>query len=169
MTNIIASIGHVPALLTEYLYDRSCEHEFLLCDVSLISLLLPVMSKRVRVFTSQDVATHNTAGSCWVTRDGKVYDITKFLPDHPGSYSLLLKYAGKDIGGVMKNARSHEHSDAAYDILDQCIIGRLGSAVSDEVEGMYLKQVGKPIELSVPLFSFGEVKRYCPGRQEHVP
>ncbi|KAI0945525.1 hypothetical protein AcW1_001725 [Taiwanofungus camphoratus] len=34
----------------------------------------------------------------------------------------------------MKNARSHEHSDAAYDILDQCIIGRLGSAVSDEVE-----------------------------------
>ena len=27
---------------------------------------------------------------------GKVYDLTKFLPEHPGGQKIILKYAGKD-------------------------------------------------------------------------
>jgi L-lactate dehydrogenase (cytochrome) len=27
---------------------------------------------------------------------GKVYDLTKFLPEHPGGPRIILKYAGKD-------------------------------------------------------------------------
>ncbi|EMD34785.1 hypothetical protein CERSUDRAFT_116970 [Gelatoporia subvermispora B] len=85
------------------------------------------MSKRVRIFTLEDVAEHHTATSCWVTRNDKVYDVTNFLPDHPGGDDLILKYAGKDIGDVMKDASEHEHSEAAYDMLDDFVIGRVGA------------------------------------------
>lgn len=27
---------------------------------------------------------------------GKVYDLTQFLPEHPGGQRIILKYAGKD-------------------------------------------------------------------------
>ncbi|KAH8737036.1 FMN-dependent dehydrogenase-domain-containing protein [Ilyonectria robusta] len=42
------------------------------------------------------VAKHNTADSCWVVLYGKVYDVTDFLPEHPGGKKIILKLAGKD-------------------------------------------------------------------------
>lgn len=85
------------------------------------------MSKRVRIYTEEDLAQHSSPSSCWVTRDGRVYDVTSFLADHPGGDDLILNHAGKDIGAVMKDPEEHEHSDSAYDMLDEYLIGRLGA------------------------------------------
>ncbi|KAH9926748.1 oxidoreductase [Fomitopsis serialis] len=85
------------------------------------------MSKRIRILTSEDVAAHSTAESCWVTRNGKVYDVTNFLADHPGGDDLILNYAGKDVEEIMRDPLEHDHSDSAYDMLDECFIGRLGT------------------------------------------
>ncbi|KAG6855898.1 hypothetical protein H0H87_009578 [Tephrocybe sp. NHM501043] len=95
------------------------------------------MSKRIIIYTAEDVASHTTAASCWVSRNGKVYDVTKFLNDHPGGDDYILKYAGKDIGEVMRDKDEHDHSESAYDMLDEYIVGRLGSdstIVSDDWE-----------------------------------
>ncbi|EED14292.1 mitochondrial cytochrome b2, putative [Talaromyces stipitatus ATCC 10500] len=46
--------------------------------------------------TGQDVAQHNNKNSCWVIVHGKAYDVTEFLPEHPGGQKIILKYAGKD-------------------------------------------------------------------------
>ncbi|KEZ41122.1 Nitrate reductase (NADH) [Scedosporium apiospermum] len=46
--------------------------------------------------TGDDVAKHNSAESCWVIVHGKAYDVTEFLPEHPGGMKIILKYAGKD-------------------------------------------------------------------------
>lgn len=46
--------------------------------------------------TGQDVAKHNNKDSCWVIVHGKAYDVTEFLPEHPGGSKIILKYAGKD-------------------------------------------------------------------------
>ncbi|PCH02193.1 FMN-dependent dehydrogenase [Penicillium occitanis (nom. inval.)] len=46
--------------------------------------------------TGQDVAQHNNKDSCWVIVHGKAYDVTEFLPEHPGGQKIILKYAGKD-------------------------------------------------------------------------
>lgn len=43
-----------------------------------------------------EVAKHNNDKSCWVIVHGQAYDVTDFLPDHPGGSKIILKYAGKD-------------------------------------------------------------------------
>ncbi|EIN08846.1 oxidoreductase [Punctularia strigosozonata HHB-11173 SS5] len=85
------------------------------------------MSKRVRIFAVEDVELHKDRASCWVTRHGKVYDVTEFLPDHPGGDDLILKYGGKDVDEVMRDASEHEHSESAFDMLGEYFIGRIGS------------------------------------------
>ncbi|KAI1045924.1 hypothetical protein LB505_007983 [Fusarium chuoi] len=49
-----------------------------------------------KVFDAAEVAKHNTPESCWVILYGKVYDVTEFLPSHPGGKKIILKLAGKD-------------------------------------------------------------------------
>ena len=46
--------------------------------------------------TGADVAEHNSKDSCWVIVHGKAYDVTEFMPEHPGGPKIILKYAGKD-------------------------------------------------------------------------
>ncbi|KAF3908717.1 hypothetical protein ABW20_dc0103449 [Dactylellina cionopaga] len=46
--------------------------------------------------TGDEIAKHNSADSCWVIIHGKAYDVTEFLPEHPGGSKIILKYAGKD-------------------------------------------------------------------------
>lgn len=97
------------------------------------------MSKRIRIFTNEDVSKHATPSSCWVTRNGKVYDVTSFLSDHPGGDDFILKYAGRDVGAIMKDPEEHDHSDSAYDMLEEFTIGRMGTSenIVDESASHY--------------------------------
>ncbi|KAJ5997844.1 hypothetical protein N7499_005762 [Penicillium canescens] len=74
-------------------------------------------------FTSAEVESHNTAKSCFVTLGRNVYDVTDFLEAHPGGGDLILEYGGKDVTDILKDEISHEHTDAAYEILDDYHIG----------------------------------------------
>lgn len=47
-------------------------------------------------YTIDDVAKHNTEQDCWVAINGRVLNVTSFLPDHPGGKRSILLYAGKD-------------------------------------------------------------------------
>lgn len=55
---------------------------------------MPEMPKQV--MQADEVAKHNSKESCYVIVHGQVYDVTEFLPDHPGGQGIILKYAGKD-------------------------------------------------------------------------
>merc|ERR1712004_489833 len=46
--------------------------------------------------SSADVSKHNTDKDCWVIVGDEVYDVTKFLPDHPGGKKAIMLNAGKD-------------------------------------------------------------------------
>ncbi|KAG9104005.1 fatty acid alpha-hydroxylase [Ceratobasidium sp. 370] len=93
------------------------------------------LTKRVRILTPLDVAAHARSTDCWVSRAGKVYDVTPFLADHPGGDDLILRFAGKDLGDAMADKNEHDHSESAYEMLGEYLIGRLGSeatVVSDD-------------------------------------
>jgi flavocytochrome c len=47
-------------------------------------------------YTLEEVAKHKTANDVWVVVDGKVLDVTKFLPDHPGGKMAIMAFAGRD-------------------------------------------------------------------------
>ena len=49
-----------------------------------------------RQISMSEVATHNTAESCWLVINGQVYDVTTFLDGHPGGGKVLVAYGGKD-------------------------------------------------------------------------
>jgi len=85
------------------------------------------ISQRIRTYTREDVETHKNTSSCWVLRRGKVYDITAFLKDHPGGDDVILNIAGRDVEEIMRDATRHVHSDSAYEMLEEYVIGRLGT------------------------------------------
>lgn len=51
------------------------------------------MSKAISL---EELQKHNKVNDCWVAIDGGVYDVTKFLDDHPGGKKVLLNEGGKE-------------------------------------------------------------------------
>lgn len=95
-----------------------------------------IVKTKLRIYTAIDVARHTTKKDCWITRNGKVYNVSEFVNDHPGGDDLILQYAGKDIGDVMADSAEHEHSQSAYDMLGEYLVGKLGAVTTivDESE-----------------------------------
>jgi len=44
----------------------------------------------------EEMRKHTTEKSCWIAIDGKVYDFTSFLDEHPAGDEAILKYGGQD-------------------------------------------------------------------------
>jgi len=56
----------------------------------------PSQAPSSQKLSGTEIAKHNSKQSCWVVIHGKAYDVTEFLPEHPGGPKIILKYAGKD-------------------------------------------------------------------------
>ena len=60
----------------------------------------PEAAPAMQMFTLEEIAKHNTEDDCWCViqhnGDSLVYDITKFLPDHPGGKRAPVLLAGGD-------------------------------------------------------------------------
>lgn len=94
------------------------------------------LKKSWKIYTALDVSKHNSKSSLWIIRDGKIYDVTSFAPDHPGGDELISRFAGQDIDKAMEDPSEHVHSDSAYELLSEYQIGRLGteeSIVKDDI------------------------------------
>ena len=42
----------------------------------------------------EDLVKHNSDVDCWVGYNGNVYDVTSWLPNHPGSAGAISPYCG---------------------------------------------------------------------------
>ncbi|KAL9126058.1 MAG: hypothetical protein Q9217_004836 [Psora testacea] len=49
-----------------------------------------------KVLSLNDLKKHNSQNDCWIAVQSKIYDITDYLPSHPGGSTIILKYAGAD-------------------------------------------------------------------------
>lgn len=108
-----------------------------------------------RFFTADEVARHNTKEDCWTIFEGKVYDVTTYLDDHPGGADRLLSVAGRDGTTDFNKA---EHSGNARNIRDKYLLGNLKGynppkpRISSELWGM-LALTALVVAFSVYFFS----------------
>lgn len=77
-------------------------------------------------FTLDDVKLHATAESCWMAIEGRVYDVTSYIPRHPTKPEIMLEYCGKDATKAFQTKNKEKpHSARARKRLDLLVIGSL--------------------------------------------
>lgn len=67
-------------------------------------------------------AHHRDSDNIWTVIHGKVYDMTKFLDEHPGGGEILLENAGLDSSEQFDDVG---HSSDAKEMLDDLYVGDL--------------------------------------------
>ncbi len=61
------------------------------------------VSSNPKTFTMTEVSVHSTDKSCYTTINGNVYDVTSYIPRHPGGVSKILKICGKDGSSLFED------------------------------------------------------------------
>jgi len=69
-----------------------------------------------------ELKTHSKRDDAWTAINGKVYNITHYLPFHPGGEKELMRVAGRD--GTKLFMLTHAWVNADY-MLDTCMVGFL--------------------------------------------
>jgi len=71
--------------------------------------------------TVAEVATHNSISDCWAIINGNVYDLTSWIPNHPGGPQAILQLCGTD--GSAKFNDQHGGSSKVLSVLAGFKIG----------------------------------------------
>jgi cytochrome b5 len=53
------------------------------------------------VYNLAEVKKHAKEDDCWIIVHGKVYDVTKFLDEHPGGFDIIITNTGKSISRIV--------------------------------------------------------------------
>jgi len=120
------------------------------------------MSDAAPKITLDALKAHTGRDDLYVLVSGKVYNVTKFLDEHPGGDEVILSEAGKDATEAFEDVG---HSDEARDLLKGMYVGEFdgpsikssyqhGGASTDTTSG------GSPIIYLFPLALFGAILAY---------
>mmetsp|Transcript_44556 Transcript_44556/g.80073 ORF Transcript_44556/g.80073 Transcript_44556/m.80073 type:complete len:531 (+) Transcript_44556:56-1648(+) len=90
-------------------------------------------------FTWAEVGSHATKSSCWIVVRGAVFDVTKWLQNHPGGEAPLMKRAGGDATEAFQ--RLHSNSQTAHQKIGGFLLGVVSNATND-TEAFLQKVVG---------------------------
>ncbi|XP_029158858.1 cytochrome b5-like [Nylanderia fulva] len=73
-------------------------------------------------YTIEEVALHKNAEDVWIIIHGSVYNVTSFLPEHPGGEEVLLGLAGQDATECFENIG---HTNEAKQLRETFKIGEV--------------------------------------------
>lgn len=86
-----------------------------------------------KTYTRAEVATHNSASDCWTIINGNVYDLTSYIPRHPGGDEILAA-CGTDGSSLFNQRQASDgdsvgsgtpHSGSAQSQLRSLFVGKL--------------------------------------------
>merc|ERR1711944_19811 len=81
--------------------------------------------KKLKVFSLEEVTNHKSSNedkSIWMVIHDKVYDVTKFLDEHPGGEEILVEHAGQDATEPFEDVG---HSTDAREMMSEYLIVEL--------------------------------------------
>eukprot|EP00731_Ephydatia_muelleri_P025954 Em0018g54a len=76
--------------------------------------------QQLPAYTWEQIKEHNHSKSLWVVVHDNVYDVTKFLEEHPGGEEVMLEQAGRDATEAFEDVG---HSPDAREIQKKYLIG----------------------------------------------
>lgn len=76
----------------------------------------------IKIITQEEVKDHKSRNSLWFIIHNKIYDVTKFMDEHPGGEEVLLEQGGKDATEIFEDV---SHSADAKDLMKNYLVGEL--------------------------------------------
>lgn len=101
-----------------------------------------------KIIAEEEVEKHSTVEDCWIilgndsNGGANVYDVTKYLDDHPGGPEIMLEFAGKNGDEMFEDIN---HSSEARSKMKEYKIGKLKedpNAVKTKVKSADVKSSG---------------------------
>ncbi|XP_037292954.1 cytochrome b5 reductase 4 isoform X2 [Manduca sexta] len=86
---------------------------------------------RIRPVTPSELALHNKQDDAWLAIRGRVYNITHYLPYHPGGPEELMRGAGIDATQLFDKVHPWVNYDS---LLAKCLVGPLRYDLPDAEE-----------------------------------
>ncbi|KAK9719962.1 hypothetical protein K7432_004481 [Basidiobolus ranarum] len=77
-----------------------------------------------KIISAEELSTHTSKSDVWFSIEGKVYDVTKFLDEHPGGEEVILEQAGLDATEAFIDVG---HSEDARNMLTDMFVGNMES------------------------------------------
>ncbi|KAH0839782.1 cytochrome b5-like heme/steroid binding domain-containing protein [Lanmaoa asiatica] len=80
-----------------------------------------------KVVSYSELQANNTKQNLWIAIHDRVYNVTKFIDEHPGGDEVIISEGGKDATDTFEDVG---HSDEARELLPGLFVGELeqGSA-----------------------------------------
>jgi cytochrome b involved in lipid metabolism len=75
-----------------------------------------------KLYSLADLRQHKDSKSLWIAIHDDVYDVTKFLEEHPGGEEVLLEQAGGYATDAFEDVG---HSTDARELMKKYLIGKL--------------------------------------------
>ncbi|PVU85450.1 hypothetical protein BB560_007011 [Smittium megazygosporum] len=76
----------------------------------------------IRPYSLEEVSKHNKRSDCWMIINNRIYNVTPYLPFHPGGKGELMRAAGKD--GTQLFMEYHSWVNP-HSMLKACLVGFL--------------------------------------------
>jgi cytochrome b involved in lipid metabolism len=81
--------------------------------------------------TTSEVAQHTSSNDCWMIISGSVYNVTSYLPQHPGGSQEMTPYCGQDATTAFATQGGRgSHSGMAQSDLASLLLGALNTNVT---------------------------------------
>lgn len=94
------------------------------------------MASEVRKFTRQEISSSSSESDAKLIIHNNVYQVSKFLDEHPGGHEVLMNVAGKDASEDFDDIG---HSLDAKELMKKYLIGELVD--EDKTSGQKSRQV----------------------------
>ena len=79
-------------------------------------------------YTLAQLADHNTADNCWAAIGGNMYDLTQWIPRHPGGANRIVELCGTDA--TIAFQRQHGNAAEPNSELAQFLLGPISGPAS---------------------------------------
>ena len=121
---------------------------------------------KLKSYTLEEISAHNTEESTWIIIHNRVYDVTRFMAEHPGGPGPLTDLAGED---ATEDFEDTFHSKSARNLCKEHLVGKVSDSELGDLhaatrsqkteESSYLNVLISLVVVAAAIFYFGKAHK----------